>query len=167
MGAENSPPPSGQSRVKEIESTKKQATKRKTNYWVEKVNEECRTLGVGKNITDMDAKTLNTVLTSYILSMRRIDGSDYEVSSVHNMFSSIARYLKENNSGADLENDPAFTSSREAKTAKVKKLKAAGKGNRPQRAMPISMAEEEKMWSSGQLGDHEPMVLTRAVEYVL
>ena len=122
---------------------------------------------MGKNISDMDAKTLNAVLTSYILSMRRMDGSDYEVSSVHNMFSSIARYLADTNSGVDLENDPAFKSSREAKAAKVKKLKAAGKGNRPQRAMPISMAEEEKMWSSGQLGDHEPMALTRAVWYQL
>ena len=73
----------------------------------------------------MDAKTLNAALTSYILSIRRMDGSDYEVSSVHNMFSSIARYLADTNSGVDLENDPAFKSFREAKASKVKKLKAA------------------------------------------
>ena len=57
-----------QNAFKETESTKNEATKRKTNYWVEKVNDESKNLGVGKNITDMDDKTLNAVLTSCILS---------------------------------------------------------------------------------------------------
>ena len=61
------------------------------------------------------------------------------------MFSPIGRFLTENNYGADIETDPAFKSSREAKAAKVKKLKAAGKGNRPQGAMSISMTDEEEM----------------------
>ena len=57
-----------QNALKDIESAKNEATKRKTKYWVDKVNDEFKNLGVGKNITDMDAKTLNAVLTSYDLS---------------------------------------------------------------------------------------------------
>lgn len=99
--------------------------------------------------------------------MKRLDGSDFEIGSVHNMFSSIGRYLTDNQYGADIETDPAFKTSRDAKAAKVKKLKAAGKGNRPQRAMPISIADEKKMWENGQMGSHSPMALTRAVWYQL
>ena len=65
-----------------------------------------------KPIVNLDPKTLNVTLTSFTLSMTRLDGTEYEISSVHNMFSSVARYLTENNYCANIENDPAFKLSR-------------------------------------------------------
>lgn len=154
--------------LKEIEATKNVATKKKIAYWIDKVEGEAKKLGLKiKSIVDLDPKSLNTVLTSYTLSMKRIDGSDFEVASVHCLFSCVGKYLTDNNYCASIDSDPAFKSFREAKLTKVKKLKAAGKGNRPNRTLPISLAEEEKMWASGQLGSHEPMALTQAVWYTL
>ena len=72
------------------------------------------------------------------------------------LFSCVGKYLTDNNYCASIDSGPAFKSFREAKLTKFNKLKAAGKGNRPNRALPISLAKEEKMWAAGQLGSHEP-----------
>ena len=152
--------------LEEIDATKNIGTK-KIVYWTEKVVDDAKKLGLkSRSIVDLDPKTLNTVLMNFTLLMKRLDNSDSEVATVHSMFSYVVKYLMDNNYCANIESDPAFKSFREAKLAKIKKLKAAGKGNRPNRAMPISLAEEE-MWAAGQLGSNEPMALTRAVWYTL
>ena len=96
--------------LQEIDATKNIGTKKKIAYWTEKVGDEAKKLGLkSKSIVDLDPKTLNTVLTSFTLSMKRLDASDFEVATVHSMFSCVVKYLTDNYC-ANIKSDPAFIS---------------------------------------------------------
>ena len=151
----------------ETEAAKNVSTVQKVEFWVRKIEAEGSQLGLGDKILDMDPRSLNAVLCSFISSSKRNDGEDYEISSIHNMFSLLGKYLRENRYPKDIETDDEFRSAREAKSTKVKKLKAAGKGNRPNRAMPISLEDEEMMWKKGGFGMTNPLCLIRTVWYLL
>ena len=59
--------------------------------------------------------------------------------------------------------DREFAGSREALKAKRKHLRKGGKGAKKNAAEPLSAANEDKLWESGQLGDHSPQALQRTV----
>ena len=106
---------------KAIENAKNQATVKKTTYWIAKLDKEAASLGLKGELLTMTPSTLNAVISSYLLSMKREDGEDFEPSSIHNMFSIVGKYLGDHRYGADLEKDEVFRSAREAKATKVKK----------------------------------------------
>lgn len=153
--------------TEERDQIRSESTVKKTSFWVKKLQEEARKVGLKGEVLEMEPKKLDAVLSSLILTTKRGDGEDYEISTIHCMFSLIARFLKENNYPEDLESSPAFQMSRSSKVTKVRKLKAAGKGNRPNRAMPLSYGDEEKLWNMGSLGAHSPIALLRATWYLL
>ena len=49
----------------------------------------------------------------------------------------------------------------------MKKLKIDGLGNSKRQAEPISFEEEEHLWTSGQLGTHNPQALLDALFYLV
>lgn len=153
--------------TEERDRNRSESTVKKTSFWIRKLQEEAERVGLKGDLLKMEPKKLDAALSSLILSMKRGDGGDYEVSTVHCMFSLIARFLKENNYQEDLETSPAFQMSRSSKATQVRKLKAAGKGNRPNRAMPLSLGDEEKLWNMGSLGSHSPIALIRTIWYLL
>ena len=48
-----------------------------------------------RNLEDIEAKQLNEYLCGLILSVKRRNGQDYELSNLRDLFSSFNRHLKE------------------------------------------------------------------------
>ena len=73
---------------------------------------------------------------------------------------SIERYLKDKDYPEwKITSSPIFSLMQDVLKAKMTVSKAAGKGNRPQRTMPLTDEDEEKLWSSGAFGFRDPMAL--------
>ena len=68
---------------------------------------------------------------------------------IYNYFS---RYLRDEGYGHDIVNDQLFSSSRDVLAAKRRRLKAEGKGNRPDRSSTITDEMVQKLWNSEELG---------------
>ena len=95
------------------------------------------------------------------MAMKRDDGTNYELSSINNFSSLVGKWLKDNGM-ADIDGD-AFKTYQEVKKAKLKLLKKDKKGNRPNRAEPVTFEEEDKLWESGEFGIDSPLALTRTL----
>lgn len=149
--------------LKAVEETTSKETILKTNFWINQLKEESFSLGFGRDLLSLPENELNAVLASFLLTMKRKDGKDYEVSSIQNMYCLTLKYFRENNYPSDLESHPVFKGSRDAKSAKLKKLKLLGQGNRPNRSESITFDEEDQLWQSGQLGYENPMSVLRTI----
>ena len=55
--------------------------------------------------------------------------------------------------------------SQETLAAKRKQLRSMGKGQKPNASKPITSEEEQRLFDSGQFGDHDPEALIRTVWY--
>ena len=152
---------------KAIEDTKSKQTTLKMDFWINQLKGESVSLGFGDDLLVLPEDQLNAAFASLLLTMKRKDGRDYEISSIQNMYCLILKYFRENNYPTDLENHPSFKGSRDAKMAKVKKMKLIGQGNRPNRAEAITFSEEDKLWKSDQLGYGSPISVLRAVWFYM
>ena len=70
--------------------------------------------------------------------------------------------MKDNSTG-NIETYPDFQTARDVKRAKLKILKAGGKGNRPNRSAAIRRDQEEKLYGTGKLGYSTLISLLRSV----
>ena len=77
----------------------------------------------------------------------------------------LSRYLSHKGTKLDLISDRAFAQSRATLAARRKQLRTIGKGHKPNASKSISMLEENKLFESGQFGDHNPEALIRTVWY--
>ena len=145
-----------------IENARATETKRKMDFWVSRFRQHIHATGKDKDIIDMDKKELNDAMCSFLIDTKKKDGTSYETSTINHFFAIINRHMKDNNLG-NLETDAEFQTARNVKRAKLKVLKADGKGNRPNRSAAISREEEDKLYETGQLGYSTPMSLLRTV----
>jgi hypothetical protein len=71
-------------------------TERNTSKWlrvVERFNKSC---GISQSIEQIDSlENLENYLCQFITWLKKEDGTDYKVESVHNCYSALNRYLKE------------------------------------------------------------------------
>ena len=96
------------------------------------------------------------------------DGSikEYESDSLTSLHRGIERYLKENGYKQSLVTSDDFAGSRKVLETRRKELKGKGKGNKPNKADPITPDEEEKMWEVGALGDTDGETLQNTIYYI-
>jgi hypothetical protein len=99
------------------------------------------------------------------MDLKREDGSDYEPDTLTSFHRAIKRKLDEIGYGFDMVKSSEFKTSKKVLEARRKDLKQSGKGNRPNKAEPLSVADEEKLWQIGQLGMHSPESLYNTVWY--
>ena len=109
---------------------------------------------INKSIETMVPTTVDGVLQTFYLEVRKQDGSEYEPQAA------LERYLSTQKYPYSLINSLEFSSSRAVLEAKAKQLGMNGYGKRKNRALPYNSAEEESFWSSGLLGDHDGVALT-------
>ena len=77
---------------------------------------------------------------------------------------SIETYLKEHSySDGEITTSPAFSLVQDVMKAKMTITKSSGKGNRPNRAMPVTGEDEGRFWKSKSFGFHHPMALLRVI----
>ena len=105
-----------------------------------------------RNPEDIEAEELYEYLCEFILSVKRKDGKDFELSSLRGRFSSFNRHLKECKYPVSVIEDVAFERARKCLEAKTKQLKKEGKGNRPNAAEALSDDEISILYEKNLLG---------------
>ena len=129
-----------------------------------------RGTGERRDILDIPATIMDVLVGSFLREVRftKRDGtvSEYEPDSLTSLHRGIDRYLRENEYGYSLVTSPEFETSKKVLEVKRKTLKGMGKGNKPNRADPITGDEEEKMWEEGVLGDKDPETLQHTLYYI-
>ncbi|XP_019616227.1 PREDICTED: LOW QUALITY PROTEIN: uncharacterized protein KIAA1958-like [Branchiostoma belcheri] len=112
--------------------------------------------GDKRRLEDILPEELDGLLGSFFLGIKKDSGEDYEPDSLTSKQRSIARYLKEKGYPVDIISDRKFAHSRECLLAKRKSLKKDGKGNRPNRADPLSQAEIKLLEKKQLIGPQNP-----------
>ena len=131
-----------------------------TNTWYKNYVRWAELNGKRVDIQNVEKTELNKILEVYFAENKRIDGKQYEPSSLANMLAGLDRLLKENGCDVSITKDFAFQGSRDVLEGKAKFLiEELGMGKKPNVADSFSPAEEEKLWESGQLGTHNTKAL--------
>ena len=148
-----------------VEETKLKKTTVKTESDLRKFKEFLLEKNVSTPIEDITPASLNAHLCDFIRELRPKNGQDcFEPTTIKGIVYSVERHLKASGyPDYQLTSSPTFSLLRDVMKAKMTISKAAGKGNRPQRAMPFSVEEEEELWRSKALGFSSPMALLRTL----
>ena len=152
-----------ESRIKKyIEESRSSETVRKTEQWIKRLQAFSNKVNGEEPLECFQKSELNTLICSFLIEVKKINGDEYETTSIHSMFSIINRFLKDHNLG-DLDKDEVYQGARDVKKAKLKLLKSEGKGNRPMHATALTKAEEDQLYATGQFGLNSPQALQRTV----
>ena len=115
----------------------------------------------------LPVETLDVHLSRFFVSVRKVDGSEYEPCSIKSVQSSLSRYLKEKSYERCIIKDREFFKSREALRSKCRDLKSQGRGNKPMKKRAPTSDEVKQMWSTGALGDGCPESLQMTMWWIL
>ncbi|XP_021338920.1 zinc finger MYM-type protein 2-like [Mizuhopecten yessoensis] len=109
-----------------------------------------------RSIQNIPPPELSPLLSQFFMSVRKVDGSEYEPNSLRSMMSSFDRQLRRFNYGHAIITSPLFAQVREVLKSKQKQLKRDGKGNLDNRSDAISDEEIDVLWRKGQFGTQNP-----------
>ena len=96
--------------------------------------------------------------------MRKVDGTEYPPNSIHHIVAGLQRYLRLEGRHVDLFKDPQFSPFRATLDGEMKRLQSSGLGSKKRQAEVIT-EEEERLWSTGQLGTSSPQQLLDTMVY--
>ena len=105
-------------------------------------------------------------MANYLMNLTKDDGSSYEPDSLTSIHRAIDRYLGDMGYSQSLVTSEDFKLSKQVLASKRKELKREGKGNRPNRAEPLTDGEEKLLWESEELGDSNPKCLQNAIWFL-
>ena len=115
---------------------------------------------VAEDITSLDNSKLQYWMSRFVLEVRKKDGSEYPPNTLHHIVCGILRHLRESGRvEIDFFKDIAFAGFRSTLDGEMKRLQSLGIGAKRRQAEPLTEEEEEKLWQTGQLGDHSPQAL--------
>ena len=109
-----------------------------------------------REVHEIPPPELGPILCKFFVSVRKCDGTNYEPVSLRAFLGSFERHLRNKNYGHSVIHGIEFVKVREVLQAKMKELKSEGRGNKPQRAEPITDNEIEQLWETNQLGSSSP-----------
>jgi len=142
-----------------IDGQKNMRTKSKTVGHVKILNQFLQRRGDEREVHTIQPHELNEILANFFMSVRRLNGENYEPSSLRDMLGSFERHLREKGYQTSIITDIAFDKCRRSLQSKQKELKKQGKGNKPNKAATLTDQEKEKLYVSRQLGDHIPQAI--------
>ncbi|XP_067034829.1 uncharacterized protein KIAA1958-like [Acropora muricata] len=106
-------------------------------------------------ILDLPSEELDHLLGKFFKDLRKINGKEYEPSTLTGLQKSIQRFLP--GSKMNILKDDEFAFSQKVLEAKRKNLVVQGKGNRPN--VTRSLTKEEKLFQSGAFSAEKPVAL--------
>ena len=138
-------------------------TKSDLNAW----KKSCESQKESRAIGNIPANELDLLLSKFFISVRKQNGTEYELGTLSGFQRSFQRYLHEKGSLINILRDNEFSKSREVLAAKRKNLVRQGKGNCPNATRELTEAEEDALFENGQFGVHDPKSLQRALWWFL
>ncbi|XP_053380345.1 uncharacterized protein KIAA1958-like [Mercenaria mercenaria] len=110
-------------------------------------------------ISDIPVEVLDNYIGSFLLSIRKADGSEYEPDTLTSYHRGIDRYLRDKNYDYSMVQDREFSTSRAVLASKRKQLNMSGKGGRPNAAQPLTSDEQEVLKEKKCIGLESPQQL--------
>ena len=95
-------------------------------------------------ILDLPSEELDHLLGKFFEDVRKINGEEYEPSTLTRLQTSIQRFLFDSGFKMNILKDDEFAFSRKVLEAKCKNLVVQGKGNRPNATRSLTEEEEEE-----------------------
>ena len=86
-------------------------------------------------------KRLDSLMSCYLRTVTKIDGREYEPSTITGIMGSLDRYLHEHDYQENIQHSALFKSARDMVKAKRSFLKSIGKGNCPNKAQALTEQE--------------------------
>ena len=115
----------------------------------------------------MTKEELNHWLPHFVMEARRQDGKPYPLNTLHWLCCGLLRQIQTTQPGLNIFTDEELIDFQKTLDAQMKKLKSEGIGNTRRQAEPISLEEEEQLWTTGQLGMHTPQAVLDTIFYLL
>jgi hypothetical protein len=115
--------------------------------------------GKKTEIENLSAESLNEKFSTFLLSVRHKDGSEYEPTTLRGFLCSLDQYLRQKNSNLNVNSGPQFDKWREILKAKQKQLKGLGYGNKPNASDELRDEDINKLFDCSPLGVHSPLAL--------
>ena len=138
---------------------------RQWDEWAEYRNSHATKEKIPTPITSLPLKDLAHWLERFVLEVRKQDGSEYIPSTLHHIVCGLMRHVREINPSIDFFKDSIFSDFRKTLDGEMKRIRSTGAGTKKKQAELITSDEEEKLWSSGTLGDHSPTSRRRAINH--
>ena len=118
-------------------------------------------------INQMTKEELNRWLPHFVMEARRQDGKPYPPNTLYQLCCGLLRHIRTTQPGWNIFTDVEFSDFQKTLDAQMKKLKSDGIGNTKRQAEPISLEDEEQLWTTGQLGMHTPQALLDTMFYLI
>ena len=128
--------------------------------WKEWTQNRLDTLGEGiPPIEQTEPSVLSKCLCNFIFEVRKKNGEEFPPKTLHHLISGIQRYARMNERNIDVFNDAKFSEMRVCLDSEMKRLQKSGLGSKTRKAEPLTIEEEELLWSKGLLGGGSPQAL--------
>ena len=119
----------------------------------------------------LDPDELNQYLCLYLMSIKKVNGEQFEPSSLTNKLCSLDRHLGDHSysdaqgKSISLLKDAQFKRVRDVLKAKRIDLRQQGKGQKPNKSKALSLEEEEVFWEKGVFGTGTPFAIQFSIFY--
>ena len=118
-------------------------------------------------LIEMSNNDIIKVICMFILEVKDGSGKDYNHDTLYDLIVMVQSFFKENGLAYKFFDDDTFFGTRNTLNNRIKALAKEGKVAPHVKAVPISVAEEEELWSCGILGDDTPVKLVDTLLYLL
>lgn len=106
-------------------------------------------------------------LSKFVLEVRKENGAEYPPKTVLSLVMGIQSYLRiDVKRNVDLLNSDIFSKCRQVLDGEMKRLSSKGLGSQRKQAEAIKLEDEEKLWTSKQLGDFNAKLLVRTIHFL-
>ena len=117
-------------------------------------------------INQMTKEELNRWLPHFVMEARRQDGKPYPPNTLYQFCCGLLRHIRTIQPGWNIFTDVEFIDFQKTLAAQLKNLKSEEVGTKRQ-AEPISLEDEELLWTTGQLGMHTQQALLDTMFYLI
>ena len=115
----------------------------------------------------MEKSDVIKVLCMFILEVKNAAGDDYTRDTLYDLIVMVQAFFKQNRRPFKFFEDDEFFYLKNTLDNRMRALSKMGKVAPHEKAVPISFAEDEKLWGDGVLGDKTPVQLVDTLLYLL
>ena len=143
-----------------------QNTKKSVNNWVKIFKQWAHEWSVNPNLEEIDAESLDKVLSKFYAKIHKQDGREYEVDSLSVMESSLYCYLSKKRVQKSILKDQVFNQNRKILEGKARLLREQDMSKTKIASKAINSGEEDILWNYQNLGDSSSTSLVRTMWFL-
>ena len=130
---------------------------------MKKFKDFCENISESRDIDDIPAPKLNSVLCAFFTKVKRKDGKEYEPGSLSSFLNTFTRVLADKGSKINLKEDTEFEKTRKVLAASQKQLMKQGYRNKPNAARTLEPEEINTLYETGYFGVENAEALQRTI----